>query len=152
MQRPSILTGFVGVARLTIGALALFSSAALFAQSSATPPPPPAAPSVVAEPVAPAAPPSDTQKVGDKVKRTIGKLTDIEAADGACFITFVDDKKSEWIEVGLAALCNQKPSLKNKRVFFEYKMEDMPAASCAGDPKCKKRETIPAIVSMKELP
>ena len=122
---------------------------------SQTPPPEPGAPAT--PPPAPAAPPAAPKmvphegvvKIGGALKQTRGRVTDVDKGDNGCYITFRDDKKNELIEVGKFELCAQKPPLKGKQVEMEYNMETIQAGECYGDPKCKKTETIPVIVSVK---
>lgn len=88
-------------------------------------------------------------KVGDTLKITVGKVADIDKGDNGCYITLKDDKGAEYIEVGKFEICAQKPPLKGKKVNLAYSMETIQAASCYGDPKCKKTETVPLVISVK---
>lgn len=90
-------------------------------------------------------------KVGDEMKETLGRVTDLDKADNGCYLTLRNDKNNEIIELGKMEFCTQKPSLKGKKVELEYRMETVQAASCYGDPKCKKTETVPLIVAVKVL-
>ena len=90
-------------------------------------------------------------KVGDEMKDTLGKVTDVDKGDNGCFITMRNEKNNEIIELGKMEFCTQKPSLKGKKVALEYRMETVQAASCYGDPKCKKTEVVPLIVAVKVL-
>jgi nucleoid-associated protein YgaU len=113
---------------------------------------PPAAPAAPA-PAAPAAPKmvphEGVVKIGGALKQTRGRVTDVDKGDNGCYITFRDDKKNEIIEVGKFELCAQKPPFKGKQVEMEYNVETIQAGDCYGDPKCKKTETIPVVVSVK---
>jgi hypothetical protein len=134
------------VASILAGVLSLSAAA----QAPAAPPAP-AAPG--AEP-APPAPPAVVYKegfvkVGPEVKQTLGKITDVDKGDNGCYLTFRDDKGNEFIEVGKFEICSQKPSVKNKKVLLAYSYETIQAASCYGDPKCKKTETVPLVIGVK---
>ncbi len=134
------------------------------AQSTAAPPPIPApaatsaAPSAAAPaaPTAPATPATPNvvykegfAKVGTEIKRTLGLLADVEKGDNGCYLTIKDEKGNEFIEVGKFEICSQKPPLKGKRIALEYRLETIQAASCYGDPKCTKTETVPLVVGIK---
>ena len=140
------------------------------AQSTAAPPPisapaatspapaAPAAPSAAAAaaPTAPATPATPNvvykegfAKVGTEIKRTLGLLADVEKGDNGCYLTIKDEKGNEFIEVGKFEICSQKPPLKGKRIALEYRLETIQAASCYGDPKCTKTETVPLVVGIK---
>jgi len=88
-------------------------------------------------------------KVGDAMKQTIGKVADVDKGDNGCYLTLKDDKGVEFIEVGKFEFCSQKPSLKGKKVALAYSVETIQAASCYGDPKCKKTEVVPLVVGVK---
>lgn len=108
------------------------------------------APAATPAPAAPKMVPNEgVVKIGGALKQTRGRVTDVDKGDNGCYITFRDDKKNELIEVGKFELCAQKPPLKGKQVEMEYNMETIQAGDCYGDPKCKKTETIPVIVSVK---
>lgn len=135
----------------TAAIAALLIAPNAFAQ---TPPPAPGAPPAPPPAPVPAAAPKMTPhegvvKIGGALKQTRGRVTDVDKGDNGCYITFRDDKKNEIIEVGKFELCAQKPPLKGKQVEMEYNMETIQAGDCYGDPKCKKTETIPVIVSVK---
>jgi hypothetical protein len=89
-------------------------------------------------------------KVGEEMKETLGRITDLDKGDNGCFLILRNDKNGELIELGKMEFCNQK-QLKGKKVELEYKMETVQAASCYGDPKCKKTETVPLVVGVKVL-
>jgi hypothetical protein len=101
------------------------------------------------KPAVPAPRASTIQTFGKEKKQTVGKVTDIDKGDNGCYITFVDERKNEFVEVGTFALCDQKPSPKGKMAEFTYSVETIQAASCYGDKNCTKTETIPIITSMK---
>lgn len=104
---------------------------------------------------APAAPGQKTfrpgvVKIGDEMKETLGRVTDLDKGDNGCFLILRNDKNGELIELGKMEFCSQK-QLKGKKVELEYKMETVQAATCYGDPKCKKTETVPLVVGVKVL-
>jgi hypothetical protein len=124
------------------------------AQAPASPPAAPASPAVPAVPAAPPAAPAVVYKegvirVGTEMKQTLGTLTDVDKGDNGCYLTLKDEKGVEFIEVGKFEICTQKPPLKGKRVALAYSLESIQAASCYGDPKCKKTETVPLVVGVK---
>ena len=126
------------------------------APSSPAPAPTPGTPVAATLPAAAPVPPAKTYrdgvvKVGEEMKETLGRVTDLDKADNGCFLILRTDKNNELIELGKLEFCTQKPSLKGKKVELEYRMETVQAGSCYGDPKCKKTETLPYVVSVKVL-
>jgi hypothetical protein len=89
-------------------------------------------------------------KVGEEMKETLGRVTDLDKADNGCFLILRNDRNGEIIELGKMEFCSQK-QLKGKKVELEYRMETVQAASCYGDTKCKKTETVPLVVGVKVL-
>jgi hypothetical protein len=133
-------------------AVVVSSSALVMAQT-----PPSAAPVEPAASAAPATPAPQkilrpgVVKIGEEMKETLGRVTDLDKADNGCFLILRNDRNGEIIELGKMEFCTQKPSLKGKKVELEYRMETVQAATCYGDPKCKKTETLPLVVGVKVL-
>lgn len=125
------------------------------AQSSSTPPAAPSAPvpgAATAPPPAPAVVYRDgVVKVGNEMKQTLGKVTDIDKGDNGCYLTLKSETGGELIELGKFELCRQKATLIGKRVALVFSLETVQAASCYGDPKCRKTETVPLVVDVKIL-
>lgn len=132
-------------------AIAAAVSPPIFAQTSPTKAPEVEAASAppIAAPAAKAARPGIV-KVGDEMKETLGRITDLDKGDNGCFLILRNDRNGELIELGKMEFCSQK-QLKGKKVELEYKMETIQAASCYGDAKCKKTETVPLVVGVKVL-
>jgi len=115
------------------------------AAPGATPPaaePPPAVPP-------PQPPPAGFTLVGKEFKPIAGKVVDVEKGDAGCLVIIADAKNREFIELGSIELCTRKPPLKGRKIEVEYKMESVIAASCEGNPKCTKKETVPYLASVK---
>lgn len=113
-----------------------------------------AAAAAPATPAAPAAPPAPVYKdgvikIGEELKQTLGKVADVDKGDNGCYLTLVTEKKVEFIEVGKFEFCSQKGAIKGKKVALTYSLETIQAASCYGDPKCKKTEIVPLVVGVK---
>ena len=113
-----------------------------------------AAPAAAPTPAATPAPPAVVYKegvikVGGEMKQTLGHLTDVDKGDNGCYLTLKDEKGKEFIEVGKFEICSQKPPLKGNKVALAFSLETIQAASCYGDPKCKKTETVPLVVGVK---
>lgn len=119
-----------------------------------TPPSAPTAP-VAPTPAPPPAPALVSKegviKVGNDLKQTRGRVTDVDKGDNGCYITMRNEKNIEYIEVGVYPICMQKPPLKGKQVELTYSMETIQAGDCYGDPKCKKTETVPVVTAVKIL-
>ena len=129
---------------------ALLLSPQLYSQVPPTQPAPEPAP----VPAALAAPPAlvykdGVIKVGNDLKQTKGRVTDVDKGDNGCYLTLRNEKNNEFIEVGLFPICMQKPPLKGMKVELTYNMETIQAGDCYGDPKCKRTETIPVVTAVK---
>ena len=121
------------------------------AQSSATPPAAPSAPVPGAAPAPAVVYKEGVVKVGNELKQTLGKVTDIDKGDNGCYLTLKSETGGELIELGKFELCRQKATLIGKRVALVFSLETVQAASCYGDPKCRKTETVPLVVDVKIL-
>ncbi len=139
-------------ARFIVTCAALLLPQIAAAQSPPDIPAPASAPPAAVPPAAPALIYKDgVVKVGSTLKQSRGRLTDVDKGDNGCYLTLVDDKKIESIEVGKFELCLQKPPLKGKKVELTFSMETVQAADCYGDAKCKRTETIPLVTAVKIL-
>ncbi|MEO8102391.1 MAG: hypothetical protein ABI790_07690 [Betaproteobacteria bacterium] len=126
-----------------------------FAAAQAGTPAPPATPLAALTPPPPPAPAvvykEGVVKVGNEFKQTLGTMTDVDKGDNGCYLTLKGAAGGELIEVGKFELCRPKSPLIGKRVQLVYSFEAIQAASCYGDPKCKKTETVPLVVDVKIL-
>ena len=110
---------------------------------------PPAVEPAPPAPPPPPPPPAGFTLVGKEFKPIVGKVVDVEKGDAGCLVIIADAKNREFIELGAFELCTRKPPLKGKKIEVEYKMESVMAASCDGNPKCTKKETVPYLASVK---
>jgi hypothetical protein len=94
----------------------------------------------------------DTVTVGGATKRAFGTPLKFVNGDTACFITLRDDKGATFDESADFELCAQERTLKGKRVALTYKASRVQAASCQGDPNCKRSDTVVLIVAAKPAP
>jgi hypothetical protein len=94
----------------------------------------------------------DTVTVGGVKKRAFGTPIEFQNGDVACGITLKDDRGAKFDEAADFDLCAQEKALKGKRLALTYKTARVMAASCQGDPDCKKSETIVLIASAKPAP
>ena len=143
---------------LVIGILVSATAAIAQVPPAQTPKPETNVPATAAPADTPSAAPAPTKtyraglvKIGEEMKETLGRVTDLDKADNGCFLILRNDKNGELIELGKMEFCTQKPSLKGKNVELEYRLETVQASTCYGDPKCKKTETLPYVVSVKVL-
>lgn len=136
----------LATAALLTPALAIAQAAPAVPQASSAPQTPTAAPEA---PQTPPSAPAGTVRIGKDLKKTSGKVTELEKGDNGCYLVLEDAKGNEFIEVGVFDICTQKPPLKGKKVALEYREESIAASSCAGNPKCTKKETVPLVVSAK---
>jgi hypothetical protein len=94
----------------------------------------------------------DSVTVGGVKKRAFGIPIEFQNGDVACRITLKDDRGATFDEAADFDLCAQERALKGKRLALTYKTARVMAASCQGDPDCKKSETIVLIASAKPAP
>ncbi len=94
----------------------------------------------------------DTVTVGGVKKRAFGIPIEFQNGDVACRVTLKDDRGATFDEAADFDLCAQEKALKGKRLALTYKAARVMAASCQGDPDCKKSETIVLIASAKPAP
>ena len=94
----------------------------------------------------------DTVTVGGEKKRAFGTPTAFQNGDTACYVTLKDDRGATFDELADFDLCTQEKSLKGKRLALTYKTARVMAASCQGNPDCKKSETVVLIASAKPAP
>ena len=94
----------------------------------------------------------DTVTIGSEKKRAFGTPTAFQNGDTACYITLKDDSGATFEELADFDLCSLEKSLKGKRLALTYKTARVMAASCQGNPDCKKSETVVLIASAKPAP
>jgi hypothetical protein len=94
----------------------------------------------------------DTVTIGSEKKRAFGTPTAFQNGDTACYITLKDDRGATFEELADFDLCSLEKSLKGKRLALTYKTARVMAASCQGNPDCKKSETVVLIASAKPAP
>jgi hypothetical protein len=93
---------------------------------------------------------SDTVKIGSETKKTIGVVTGLEAGDVACYITLDDDKGVSFQELADFSIC-EKTSLVGQRVKLAYRIENVMADECQGNPDCTKSKKVALVISVKKL-
>jgi hypothetical protein len=88
-------------------------------------------------------------KVGDQLKRYIATVTELQNGDRACYVVMKDPAGKEFTELGTFDICGMH--LVGKRVTLTYKMEEVMAESCQGNPRCMKKDRVPLIVDAKVM-
>ena len=94
----------------------------------------------------------ETVTVSGEKKRGFGTPTAFRNGDTACYVTLKDDRGATFDELADFDLCAREKSLKGKRLALTYKTARVMAASCQGNPDCKKSETVVLIASAKPAP
>lgn len=94
----------------------------------------------------------ETVTVGGEKKRAFGTPTAFQNGDTACYVTLKDDRGTTFDELADFDLCAMEKTLKGKRLALTYKTARVMAASCQGNPDCKKSETVVLIASAKPAP
>ena len=145
-----MIVGTISTLIAVLPAVAQTSAPAPLAAPSSTPSAPAATSAVPAPATAPAVVYKEgVIKVGNEMKETLGQVVDVDKGDNGCYLTLKNAKGAEFIEVGKIEICSQKPAVKGKKVVLAFSVENIQAASCYGDPKCKKTETVPLVVGVK---
>jgi len=90
--------------------------------------------------------------VGGEKKRAFGTPIEFQNGDVSCGLTLKDDRGATFHESADFELCVQEKALKGKRLALTYKTARVMAASCQGNPDCKKSDTVVLIVSAKPAP
>ena len=104
---------------------------------------------VPAAALAQSATPHGMVKVGDQLKRNIAVVTQLQNGDRACYVVMKDPAGKEFTELGSFDICAMH--IIGKRVTLTYKMEEVMAESCQGNPRCMKRDRVPLIVDAKVM-
>jgi len=94
---------------------------------------------------------TDTVKVGNQTKRAGGTVTDLQAGDVACYLTLKDERGATFEEMADFSICEQKPSLKGKRVALSYQLQKVMADECQGNMDCKKTRTVALVTGAKVI-
>jgi len=84
-------------------------------------------------------------------KQTTGKLVNLENGDVACYLTLVDARGKQFIEMGEFSLCFQKPSPIGRRVQLTYEFANVLADECQGNPDCGKSQRVALVTSIRML-
>lgn len=92
-----------------------------------------------------------TVKVGKQTKRASGTIVSMEAGDVACYVNLKTDAGVTFQEMADFEICEQEQALKGKRVALTYVVGKVMAASCQGNPDCKKTQTVALISAVKVL-
>jgi hypothetical protein len=96
-----------------------------------------------------AAAPEATILIGGQNKTTIGTVVGATQGDIACYLTLKDDAGKEFQEPAAFDLCDDK--WKGQRVQLEYRMANVLATSCQGNPDCKKTDRIALVTRLTSL-
>ncbi len=91
-----------------------------------------------------------TVKIGKDTKNAFGTVVELVSGDIACYVEFRDDKGAEFTESADFDFCMEPKKYVGKRFALTYKLSKVMAQSCGGDPNCKKTDTVPLIVGMKQ--
>jgi hypothetical protein len=86
-------------------------------------------------------------RVGNQDKRSTGLVKDLQNGDVSCVMVMTDQSGSEFIEAADFDICFQEPSLIGKQVRLTYRMENVIAESCQGDPECSDTEEVALVVA-----
>ena len=92
---------------------------------------------------------ADMVKVGDQMKRSTGTVLQLQNGDRACYMVMRDNRSTEFTELASFDFCSW--NIIGKRVSLTYKMEQVMAESCQGNPRCMKKDTVPLIIDVKVL-
>jgi hypothetical protein len=88
-------------------------------------------------------------KVGNETKRSSGQVKELQNGDASCVMVMTDERGKEFIESADFDICFQEPSPIGHWVALGYRMENVMADSCQGDPECGETQRIALVVSAK---
>ena len=91
----------------------------------------------------------NTTKINGETKFSTGIVRNLQNGDTACVMVMETEDGSPFTESADFSICSQSPSPVGKRVQLKYKMVNVQAASCKGDPACKKSARIALVVEAK---
>lgn len=91
----------------------------------------------------------DMIKVGDQMKRSTGTVLQLQNGDRACYMVMKDTRGVEFTELTTFDICGMH--IIGKRVILTYKMEEVMAESCQGNPRCMKKERVPFVIDIKVM-
>ncbi len=84
-------------------------------------------------------------------KKTSGTLQYLQQGDVACYAGFTDGADQEFSEMADFAVCDEA-GLIGEKVFLQYQMGNVLAASCQGDYDCGRSDWVPLVVAMSLEP
>lgn len=88
-------------------------------------------------------------KIGDQMKQTIATVQQLQNGDRACTVVLKDPRGKEFTELAAFDFCSW--NIIGKRVTLTYKMEEVMAESCQGNPRCMKKDKVPLIIDVKVM-
>jgi hypothetical protein len=86
-------------------------------------------------------------RIGNQDKRSTGLVKELQNGDVSCVMVMTDQIGAEFIEAADFDICFQEPSLIGKHVRLTYRMENVIAESCQGDPECSDSDEVALVVS-----
>ncbi|MBX3500788.1 MAG: hypothetical protein KF889_15170 [Alphaproteobacteria bacterium] len=93
--------------------------------------------------------PYGTVKIGDQLKQTIATVLQLRSGDRACTMIMKDSAGKEFTELASFDFCQW--NIIGKRVTLTYRMEEVMAEACQGNPRCTRKDRIPLIVDVKMI-
>lgn len=79
-----------------------------------------------------------------------GTIRSMENGDVACYLDIFDERGNQYQEMADFEICDQT-NLLNKNVKFYYRMNNVLAASCNGNPDCRRSDTVYLINRVEEI-
>lgn len=138
--RAKTSSGLPFALALSLGLAALGAQAPALAASEKA-----ATPGAVASSPAKPAGPASASSADDIVR-----IKGLNPGDIACYVELENARGKRSEEMADFALCEQ-PKLIGQRVRLKRKAERVMAASCQGNPECKKTQTVNLIVGVEKV-
>lgn len=88
---------------------------------------------------------------GDLNQPRQGLVMNAVVGDRACYLTVQNCRGRVSEEYATFEVCEQKPSIIGKRVALTYKMGDLNAQSCGGEPICAQHDRVPLAIIARIL-
>jgi hypothetical protein len=95
-----------------------------------------------------AAQPIPTLMVGKERKMTQGKLLEAQAGDVACYLQLEDLDGEPFSEMAEFEVCDSADALLGRDVRLGYRLGNVMAESCQGNPDCTESEEVALVVSL----
>lgn len=89
--------------------------------------------------------------VGGKRVKSVGTFRELVNGDRACYATLSDDNGERFDALASFSLCEREQALIGRRARLRYQVQNVLAASCAGNMDCGRSDSEIVIVEVTVL-